>query len=471
MIPGLAYVTGQLELLSAPGQRALADSCWLEDYRSIAAAGEELRLFLEALSDESKTRVREEISTLLMSMRDINGTLTRLAEEETLDDVEFFEVKWLALHAARLRERMGEFIEEWRDRIPDLSEVAALLDPAGNGNTAFHIYDTYSPRLKELREQLRELSEGDSESSENTETYDSLMVSCLEEEARVRKDLSKRLCSSAQKLKTVLREAGTIDLLRAKALLVRDHGFSLPVFAAKSGSKITGMFQPEVKQACESRGSRYQPVDLTLHEGVTILTGANMTGKSVVLQTLALIQSLAQFGFPVPAAGARLKLYNDVLISAGDQMSGTGGLSSYAGEMKKIDEILALAERHHIMALIDEPARTTNPEEGEAIVGAIADLLSDTGSCALITTHYSVAAPGCRRLRVKGLEDCPVNLTDPREIAKRIDYSLVTHTGPEPPREALRIAAMIGISPRLIDTAREKLSKRTSTSIRYDYEK
>lgn len=458
-IPGLRYVTSRLELLSAPGRRAMTESRRVDNPEAWEKIAADVNGFLSAMRDDGLARQREEIATTLMSVRDIRGTLARLEAGNTLDDTELFEVKWLALHSQRLRSLLAEFMPSLADRIPDLAEVTAILDPANTGNTSFHIYDIYSPRLAELRGRLRKLCDENRAADAPTQEEDELQSQCVEEEARVRAALTDRLRRYAPELSEALGRIGETDLTRAKALMVGRDGFSLPE-ATQWNTVITAMFHPEIKDATERRGGRYSRIDITLTPGVTLLTGANMTGKSVVLQTVALIHALAQFGFPVPASKAKLRFHRAVLFSSGDYQSGRGGLSSFAGEMKRIDSILDESARRDCLVLIDEPARTTNPEEGEAIVEAIAEMLRKTGSRSLVTTHYSVEAPGCRRLRVRGLEDCPRNLTDPAEIAARIDYTLVEHTGPTPPREALRIASMIGVNSELIKTAKEKLSNR-----------
>ena len=60
---------------------------------------------------------------------------------------------------------------------------------------------------------------------------------------------------------------------------------------------VRNMVNPVLADVLQAQGLAFQPVSVTLHKGPCLLTGANMSGKTVVLKTLALIQALTQFAF------------------------------------------------------------------------------------------------------------------------------------------------------------------------------
>jgi DNA mismatch repair protein MutS2 len=94
------------------------------------------------------------------------------------------------------------------------------------------------------------------------------------------------------------------------------------------------------------------------------------------------------------------------MTSMDDEQSELKGLSSFASEMLKINAIIHAAKTgNHILALIDEPARTTNPVEGQALVNALVDMLQEHKVQSLLTTHYSGIQSDCRRLRVCRTKD------------------------------------------------------------------
>ena len=149
------------------------------------------------------------------------------------------------------------------------------------------------------------------------------------------------------------------------------------------------------------------------------------------------------------------------MLCLGDEQDEMNGLSSFASEMLKINEILKRAKSERLLVLIDEPARTTNPVEGMAIVDAIVRHLNAQDSFTLVTTHYSGLKSDCKRLRVKGLRqdlDKEVRIT-PKNINNFIDYSLVEDVAGDVPQEALRIAEILDFDSEVLASAREFLKK------------
>jgi DNA mismatch repair ATPase MutS len=120
--------------------------------------------------------------------------------------------------------------------------------------------------------------------------------------------------------------------------------------------------------------------------------------------------------------------------------------------------VIIRSKNEHLLVLIDEPARTTNPIEGKALVQSIATLMEGRNSTTMITTHYSQLGINCRRLRVKGFVDTMVDIPlSAKNINLFIDYSLVTDETDEVPHEALRIAEMLDCDEELIRTAKKFL--------------
>jgi dsDNA-specific endonuclease/ATPase MutS2 len=201
-----------------------------------------------------------------------------------------------------------------------------------------------------------------------------------------------------------------------------------------------------VKVALAAHGREFQPVDITYGMQPTLITGANMGGKTVVLKTLTLCQLLFQFGFGIPAASAQIAVKDEIYFCIGDEQSVEKGLSSFAAEMKNIDAVIKASRMNkRLLALIDEPARTTNPTEGTALVTALLKVLTGSGVSLVMTTHYDIEPGEARCLRVKGFEN------------GEMDYRLVEVQDGEVPHEALNIAQSLGIDSEWIGIARNLL--------------
>ena len=155
-----------------------------------------------------------------------------------------------------------------------------------------------------------------------------------------------------------------------------------------------------------------------------------MGGKTVVLKTVALCQFLCQFGFGVPALQAHVALKDEIHFCIGDHQSVAEGLSSFAAEIRQTDDVIRAARKGgRLLVLLDEPARTTNPVEGTALVRGLLQVLRPLPVCLLLATHYAIPSePGQHRLKVNGL------------VGDHMDYALTEVEGDSVPLEALRVA-------------------------------
>ena len=143
-------------------------------------------------------------------------------------------------------------------------------------------------------------------------------------------------------------------------------------------------------------------------------------------------------------------LQNAVFLCTTDEQSIYKGLSSFAAEMKNINEIVkASRTEKDFLALVDEPARTTNPTEGTALGSALVKILQDRKMSLVIVTHYNINTYDNRCLRVKGFEDGKMN------------YELVEVMNGEVPHEALNIAESLGVDEEWLAESRKSLSRQT----------
>ncbi|WP_240739623.1 MutS-related protein [Marinitoga lauensis] len=223
-------------------------------------------------------------------------------------------------------------------------------------------------------------------------------------EEKIREKLTQKLKEYIDNLEQALKDIAELDFVLAKAKQAIDYEFSKPEISDYISYKE--LFNPVIKDRLEKENKQYQPIDINLFKGVTLITGANMTGKTVILRTLALSQYLFQYGFYIPAKKAQLKILNKIFLVSGDYQSTLNGLSSYAAEMIKLNEILKyLKNNDNALILLDELARNTNPHEGKLIVKAVIEILNGMNSISLITTHFNnVADENIRKLRIKGIK-------------------------------------------------------------------
>ena len=429
---GLRFMLDKLELQSGFARRSLLDMEMFTDTAAIQGSYDVLRHFARFLETTDRARVTT-LLFKLQALKDIRTTIKNLEQHATLDDIELFELKHLAILAVDVKKLLTEHGMERVVEIPDLDKVVDILDPDGLKIATFYVYDSYCQQLKDLRVQMRQ----------HPELQDELLLEAGELELEVRTDLSKQLCAFAPVIRQALTALAQIDIYLAKAAQMKQMGLCFPVISTDGTTRYRGLFHPQVKEALEANARQFQPVDISFDLKPTLITGANMGGKTVVLKTVTLCQYLFQFGFGIPATNAVIDVKSQVFFCIGDEQSVEKGLSSFAAEMRNIDAVIKASRKERkLLALIDEPARTTNPTEGAALVAALLQVLAAADMSLILTTHYDIEPGEARCLRVKGFEDGVMN------------YSLIEVHDGEVPHEALNIAEALGIDTQWISQAR-----------------
>ena len=431
---GLRFMIDNLCTHSSYSRKLMLESSMMYDKNSIEKSYAVMKEFYEVVKNDDNKNIVQSLQFKLCNLKDINHTISRLATSVVVDDIELYEVKSLALLSADVKNILEKISLDKIIEIPNLHDVVKILDPDGLRIATFYIYDSYSEELASLRKKLKE------KDVYQEEIYNEVMR--IEDE--IRAELSSKLRPYSEAMTSALNALADVDINIAKSLQMKELGLCFPTISSNDISSYKGIFHPEVKSILEKDKREYQKVDIDYGLNPLIIMGSNMGGKTIVLKTLAMCQYLLQFGFGIPATSADMMVYDEIFCLTTDDQSINKGLSSFAAEMKNIDAVIKASQQNKkILALIDEPARTTNPTEGTALVSSLVKLLQDRAMSLVIVTHYNIKTYNNKCLRVKGLIDGKMN------------YELVeTHEG-EVPHEALNIAETLGIDSQWIEMAKE----------------
>ena len=441
---------------------------------------EERELLLQELNDTALAaahaddckRLFEEIALVLCSVKDIRPSLRRCAEGDCLDHVELFEIKGYLLRLAELiplTETFGETTGISDLALCDPTEALHILDPDNTRSRGFYIPDGATERLKTIRAEKKRLeallyhAETDAARSELKNQRTRVCADEEAEERAVRQSMCTALKKWIDPLLFSTETVGRLDLLLNKAQFAVRYGGVLPELT-ESTLELTDMRNPELVDLLAEKGRRFVPVSIALERGATVITGANMGGKSVALKTLALNVLLLQAGFLVCAKQARMPLFENVQMLFEDLQSIQSGLSGFGSEIVQFEQALDRVEQGFSLFLLDEFARGTNPDEGARIVQAVTRYLNGVNAISVLSTHYDrVADAASRHYQIIGLKDVDPDAIR-RElstgaadgvalIARHMNYGLYRVEGSaDCPKDALNICRMLSLNPAILES-------------------
>jgi len=200
-----------------------------------------------------------------------------------------------------------------------------------------------------------------------------------EEVNRILRELSERLAMDPG-VPGTLEALALLDLIQAQAALARDLGLSRPRFG--EAYALEEAFHPLIASPVKNSFA------LDEEHRLLLISGPNMGGKTALLKTLGLAVLMAQSGLFVAARRATLAWPDRVYADIGDEQSLQENLSTFAGHLRRLKEMLEETTRESLV-LIDELGSGTDPEEGAALSQAILEALLARGVKGMVTTHLS----------------------------------------------------------------------------------
>ena len=196
---------------------------------------------------------------------------------------------------------------------------------------------------------------------------------------------------------------------------------------------------------------------IQMQRGV-LITGSNASGKSTFLKTIAINTILAQTVHTCIAkhyCGSFLKVLTSMALR--DNLS--GGESYYMVEIRSLKRILEECEKPEpVLCIVDEVLRGTNTIERIAASSQILHSLAKPKVLAMAATHDIELS--------YVLEKEYDNYHFEEEIQENdvvFDYKL--RTGRAMTRNAIRLLAMIGYDPKIIEAAQESAKQFEETGV------
>jgi DNA mismatch repair protein MutS len=190
------------------------------------------------------------------------------------------------------------------------------------------------------------------------------------------------------------------------------------------------------------------------NQRMLLITGANMSGKSVYMRQTALIVLLAHIGSFVPAQQAIIGPIDAIFTRIGANDDLAGGRSTFMVEMTETANILHNATRNSLV-LMDEIGRGTSTFDGLSLAWACAEHLSQkVGAYTLFATHY---------FELTALPELYHNIAnihlDAVEQGDKLIFMHAVKDGPANKSYGLQVALLAGVPKHVVNQARRHLKQ------------
>lgn len=467
---GYSYIKGRLQPSSPFGEELIRKQKVYTSREYDLLMEEYSRLGVMTELYRTRKAEFEKVERALMYFKDVRRSIER-TESCVLTDVELFEIKRFLINLDRLAPAYDELIrgsELTGIDIRTFPDALNIVDPDGMRAHTFRVGDSCSEELRIIRAERKKLdlslrTAGKGEREELSIAVTAIAAREENEEARIRSQMSKALSEYSEELLLCIKHIGMLDFAMAKAKLCVQLNGRLPEIKKSSDTVgVSGMVNPMLDSSLNKAGRNFVPISIILKQGSTVITGANMGGKSVTVKTLALSCMLALTGMPVFCERMEMPLLSDIDLIKEDNEDAESGLSSFGGEMVRFNEVITKKTEGQRLILIDEFARGTNPREGAALVrAAIRFFNASKDTFALLTTHFDDVAclagahyqvMGLKNADRKSLEDAMAHCEDRMHVLERfMDYGVYpVSSDEEPPKDALTVCRALNVDERFM---------------------
>ncbi len=180
-----------------------------------------------------------------------------------------------------------------------------------------------------------------------------------------------------------------LDALYAVAKMCNKGNLCFPHMHGEQGKgallNIKGMYNLALEKPVKN------DVHIDAFQNIWFLTGANMTGKSTLLKSVASCIHLAHMGFPVPASSMETVLFKGMMTSINLADSLSAGYSHFFAEVHRL-KIMAesIAAHGPMVIMLDEIFKGTNYQDAYEATAQLIDHISGIDkSLFILSTHIT----------------------------------------------------------------------------------
>ncbi len=211
--------------------------------------------------------------------------------------------------------------------------------------------------------------------------------SIIEIEYELFQEIREKAKAKTVELQELARVYAELDMLIAFSRVAMNNRYIKPEIVDKREIHIEAGRHPVVEVIS---GEIFVENSLHMKENdqILLITGPNMSGKSTYMRQLAMIIIMAQIGCFVPAASAKIPIFDQIFTRIGASDDLALGKSTFMVEMLEVNYALQNATENSLI-LFDEIGRGTATYDGMALAQAIIEYSHHKINCKILfSTHY-----------------------------------------------------------------------------------
>ena len=244
-------------------------------------------------------------------------------------------------------------------------------------------------------------------------------------------------CELTSKIRAFARDVAYLDVINSMRKIVLENKYCPVEFNLNDTFVIKEGVHPCVNKIVQN----YVPND-TKCEGLLVLTGANMSGKSTYLKQNGVIVILSQMCGFAPASEVNIYSVDKIFFHGSIFDNFRENESGFMAEMKSISRILKNSTKRSLI-LLDEPIKGTNSLDASSILIAICNYIAQKIKAeTIVSTHLLDVAKKAKNAQC--LEVSYIDLNT-RKIKKGINLD----------SNAYEVALLSGIDKSIVDEAKK----------------
>ncbi|CAO1340952.1 unnamed protein product [Diamesa serratosioi] len=284
------------------------------------------------------------------------------------------------------------------------------------------------------------------------------------------------LIEIAKDIDAIYHLIGTIidlDIIQSLAEVSAESDYCCPKFSRVM--RIQEGYHPMLEHKRTKESVIKNNVIATPQYNFYLISGPNMSGKTVYIKMIAIIQIMGQIGCFVPAVDAQLRLTDKLFSRLGFQDNIEQNASSFTIELREMEYLYSNLTPNSLV-IMDELCRSTNPQEGEVLCWSFCEkflqlqekntkLKDITRPFIFLTTHFT----SLTKLSEKYNNAINLHMLAEQKTIdgnQRLDFKFQIQSGATPIKSyGLSLARCLRFPTSLIDRAEELVDEIKDESV------